>query len=110
MFFEEPYLSLPKDAQYYFNVLIICIALAPDYAEELFGNNSIVDLWDIQRVNDARPVAIHTYVSRNLNKDFDYEIECFPHQVVEVTDNVAFYDMIDYDTDDPWRLDPDAIY
>ena len=56
MFFDEPYLHLPKDAQYYFNILIVCIAVSPEYAQEIFQQN-IIDMWDIQNVNDGRPFA-----------------------------------------------------
>ena len=78
MFFDEPYLQLPQDAQYYFNVLILCIAVSPQFAQEMFQNN-IVDMWDIQKVTDARPIAIHIYITHHINKDFDYEIQCLPH-------------------------------
>lgn len=109
MFFDEPYLDLPEKAQYYFNILIISIAISPQYAQEIFQNKAI-SLWDIQGVNDPRPIAIHIYTSYHINKDFYYEVQCIPHQVLEVNENeISFYEMIDYDTSDPWRLDPDAI-
>lgn len=109
MFFDEPYSQLPQDAQYYFNVLILCIAVSPQFAQEMFQNN-IVDMWDIQKVTDARPIAVHIYITHHINKDFDYEIQCLPHQVLEIDPKigVSFYEMIDYNTDDPWRLDPDV--
>lgn len=109
MFFDEPYSQLPQDAQYYFNVLILCIAISPQFAQEIFQNN-IVDMWDIQKVTDARPIAIHIYITHHINKDFDYEIQCLPHQVLEIDPKigVSFYEMIDYNTNDPWRLDPDV--
>lgn len=109
MFFDEPYLDLPEKAQYYFNILIISIAISPQYAQEIF-QNKVINLWDIQGVNDPRPIAIHIYTSYHINKDFDYEVQCIPHQVLEVNENeISFYEMIDYDTSDPWRLDPDAV-
>ena len=88
MFFDEPYNALPKDAQYYFNILIICVAVSPQYAQEIFQQN-IIDMWDIQNINDGRPFAVH-------------------NQVLEVDPKlgISFYEMIDYDIDDPWRLDP----
>lgn len=90
MFFD----TLPKRAQYYFNILIISIAVQLD----ILGHKNTVDLWD----NNARPTALHIY----LDRDSDY----IPHQVLEITPNnkISFYDMIDYDTDDPWGLEPDT--
>lgn len=107
MFFDEPYNALPKDAQYYFNILIICIAVSPQYAQEIFQQN-IIDMWNIQNINDGRPFAVHIYTTHHINKDFEYELQCLPHQVLEVDPKlgISFYEMIDYDTDDPWRLDP----
>ena len=73
MFFDEPYLHLPKDAQYYFNVLIVCIAVSPEYAQEIFDSN-ITDIWDIQNVTEGRPIAVHIYITHHINKDFDYSL------------------------------------
>ena len=99
MFFDTPYSELPKRAQYYFNILIISIAVQPEVLTDILGHKNTVDLWDVQNA------------SYNLDRDSDYEICCIPHQVLEITPNnkISFYDMIDYDTDDPWGLEPDAI-
>lgn len=41
-----------------------------------------------------------------MEEDLDFEIAMYPHKVVEISSNgVAWYDMIDFDTDDPWSLD-----
>ncbi len=108
MFFDEPYNALPKNAQYYFNILIVCIAVSPQYAQETFQQN-IINMWDIQGITDGRPYAVHIYTTHHINKDFQYELQCLPHQVLEVDSEqgISFYDMIDYYTDDPWRLEPE---
>lgn len=76
MFFDEPYLDLPEKAQYYFNILIISIAISPQYAQEIFQNKAI-SLWDIQGVNDPRPIAIHIYTSYHINKDLIMKYSVF---------------------------------
>ena len=73
MFFDTPYSELPKRAQYYFNILIISIAVQPEVLTDILGHKNTVDLWDVQNINNARPTALHIYASYNLDRDSDYD-------------------------------------
>lgn len=106
MFFDESEYDLPKDAQYYFNILVICVAVSPRYAQNIFDKD-IIDIWDIQQITNPRPNVVHVFVDKHIDEDIDFLIECFPHSVVEIDQQkIGFYDMIDFDTNDPWRIDP----
>lgn len=106
MFFDTPGHYLSNNAQYYFNILVICIAVSPTHAQYILDKN-ISDIWYMQQITDSRPKVIHIFVDEMMDKDIDYLIECFPHSVVEVNQQrIYFYDMIDFDTDDPWEINP----
>lgn len=114
LFFDEHPLHLPKDAVYYFNILVICIAVSPEYTDEIFPEG-VVDLWYCDHLTDPRPYAIHFYAVDDVEEMYDeeaddyndYEITFHPHCVVETDPKlgITWFHMIDFDTDDNWRID-----
>lgn len=105
-FFDIKPSSLPEGAQYFFNILVITIAVTPEIWEELIGNLSIQHIWYAEDLTAPEPQAICLYQEEEMEEDCDFEIAMYPHRVVELYNNdIAWYDMIDFDTDDPWRLD-----
>lgn len=92
----------------YFNVLLISICVSLDVAKQIFldGMN---ELWDIQGITDDFPWVVHIYVDdRTLSRDEEWSIMCIPHTAIQVgSDNkIQWYHMIDWDTKDPWDLEP----
>lgn len=108
---------LPKDSSYYFNILVKCIAISPQCAEECEFPDGVQEIWYLDNINSSHPFITRVYVDNGLDEEnFDADIEfadtlfevyCYPHQVVEITkDNqILHYDFIDFDFSDPWRLD-----
>lgn len=105
-FFDLDPSSLPSgNNQYYFNVLVKCIALRPgDMELPLIAG--IVDLWYIEHITDPRPWVAHFYIDEENAKD---KVEEYPHCVVEVCENgeLAWYPMIAWDTIDRWDFEKD---
>lgn len=109
--------SMPNDAEYYFNILVVNIAVRESLQfnqDEFFS-----DIWDISHITDPRPYVIHLYAEEDTILDEEYEenenyiIELFPNVAVEVspTLGVSFYSMFDDEDDegdiqfeDLWRL------
>lgn len=109
-FYNIPEHGLPQNGQYYFNILVICIAIKPDWRLEIFGNSQINDVWYLDNITSVRPYVYHFYIEQELINDkdnVDFYIEAYPHCVVEIRDdyNICFYEMIDFDTDDLWEID-----
>lgn len=107
-FFDEKPHDLAPDGQYYFNVLVKTIAVNPQCAD-IMRQQNLDELVSIEHITDARPYIIYCYIGYHLDKDTEYEIECCPHCVVEVsaTEGITWWDMLDFDTDDFWRIDLD---
>lgn len=105
-FFDEDPMSLPRDGQYYFNILVRTIAVNPRCAEQYLGKD-IDEMCFIEKLTDPRPQMYYCFVDDELDEDLDFEIECFPHCVVEVSKSlgVSWWEMLDFDTEDPWRID-----
>ena len=100
-FFDIPNQALPQNCEYYFNILVISIAVPVGTLE---GVESIDDL---SRIKNARPLYLSIYESEECKKD--WEISVYPHSVVEVntkTNEVSWYDMIDFETERPWAIEP----
>lgn len=110
-FFDINPNHLPHDGQYYFNVLVITIALNLETWQEAIEDISIEGLesiWYTDQLTSPRPTAIHVYYEEELDGEegCDFEITAYEHKVVEISSNgIAWYDMIDWDTDDPWDFD-----
>lgn len=110
-FFEEDPMSLPQDGQYYFNILVKTIAINPQQAEQYLGKG-IDEIVYIDQITGPRPYIFYCYIDDELDKDIEYEIEYIPHCVVEVSESlgVSWWEMLDFDTEDPWRIDLDEEY
>lgn len=130
-FYDIPAEGLPEGHRYYFNVLMICIAISPQLASEIFPVQGLEELYFVDQITDIRPVAYHIYIEPELGiwevleeenleeeqlqdeegEELDSELECeiqlFPHSVVEIAENgeISFFDMLDFDTRDLWRID-----
>lgn len=107
-FFDEDPKNFQQSAQYYFNVLVKTIAIHPNLARQIFNTN-IEEIFFIDKITSPRPNIIYCFIDDELDEDTEFEIEYFPHCVVEVSEitGVTCYDMLDFDTDDPWRIDLD---
>jgi hypothetical protein len=81
--------------------LVYCVAVDP----EVFPYKNMQDIWYIDKINSPKPSIFHFYIDPTI--EYEWEIEAFPHSVVEITPKgvISFYDMIDFDTEDPWRID-----
>ena len=108
-FFDYDPMSCPRDGQYYFNILVTNIGINP-LMENGPLDQGIVDFWDIQNINEPRPSITHVYIDDTLEEDIDLDITRVPHCVVEVSASfgISWEHMIDFDTDDPWRIDLDG--
>ena len=106
-FYDIKDTALPEGGQYYFNILVINLAIQQDLWEQNFSKDT-TDFWNLENINGSRPTAVHLYQERRLNDEF-WEAECVPHAVIEVLQNgeISWYTMIDFDTGDPWRIDYD---
>ncbi|MCM1217377.1 MAG: hypothetical protein NC548_23015 [Lachnospiraceae bacterium] len=65
-------------------------------------------MWNLESVTAARPTVYHFFVEPNISVGLDFAVMVFPHTVISVnnkTTEVTFFDMIDFVTDDPWRID-----
>ena len=102
-FFNLPMEALPRDTEYYFNVLIfICCVKA-----ETFINN-LTRVEDISRVKEPRPICVLWCVDDEVPEN-TVTVEYFDHAVVEVntkTNEVCWYDMLDFDCERLFAIEP----
>lgn len=112
-FYNIDPMTLPAEAIYYHNVLMICVGIIP----ENWSFNDTNEIWYLDQVTSARPTAYIFYPDEELEEDIDdegnpldFEITLIPHCVVEVCDNnsVRWYstqsDEDDFDLKDAWRI------
>lgn len=96
------------DAAFYFNVVILNIYVNPirERGLDLFPQG-VKRIWYLENIWSPRPSAIQFVLDPTLPKDEEYEFEVFSHMVLEVspTEGVMYYDMLDYETRDPWQLE-----
>lgn len=106
--------SMPHDAEYYFNILVVNIAVRESL--QMGNEDFYTDIWDISHITDPRPYIIHLYTEDDelFEDDERYMIMLYSNTAVEVspTLGVSFYDMFDDDDDegdiqleDLWRLE-----
>lgn len=99
-FFDENPLNMPFDAQYYFNVCVINIAVRRSLGGEF------EDIWDLSEITGPRPYVIHIFLDEEdtFEDDRKWDIEMMHHCIVEVSDSlgVSFYvsESTDIDLDD----------
>lgn len=79
-FFNQGAMALPRDAQYYFNVCVINVAVRRSLESEF------EDVWDLSGILDSRPFVYHFYLDDEdaFDEDEDWVIEIEHHCVVEV--------------------------
>ena len=112
--FNIPPSSMPTDASYYFNVLVVNIAVKESLQ---YGRNEFFsDIWDISHITDPRPFVVHLYAEddNEFDDDENYIVELFANMAVEISQSlgISFYDMFDDEDDegdiqleDLWRLE-----
>lgn len=105
-FFDEDLKN--TDNEYYFNVLVTTIAINQNCTNR-YLDSGINEITYIEKITSPKPQIVYCFVDNELDKDLEYEILNFPHCVVEVDAEKGIYwwNMIDFDTDDPWRIDLD---
>lgn len=94
-------------AQFYFNVLVICIAVSPSQAEYIFGNKDVQEFYTIDELTSSRPIFKYFYINDDIKEDLGFEVVYNPHSIVVLSDGeVTWYDMIDFLTEDLWEINP----
>lgn len=113
MFFDLNPLGMPYNAQYYFDVCVINIAVRRSLAP------TFEDIWDLSAVLCPRPYVVHLFADNNetFDEDMRYEVNIEHHCIVEVNgteigffttdssddeDDVGWCDILDID--DFWRF------
>lgn len=104
--------SLPKEAQYYHNVLIVLVGITPqkwDYEEHK-------EIWSLEEITAPRPTVYCFYSEPELleqehdEEEVDFEITIIGHCVVEVCgQEVSWYEGMEpprdkFDAKDLWRI------
>lgn len=104
-FFKMDPLGFPKGAQFYFNLVIATIEIS--FESDLLPKD-IYDYWYLGGIKEARPFAIYIYRHSEKTNDNHYDFDVFEHCVLEVDEDqeVSWYDMVDYETEDPWDPTP----
>lgn len=118
MFFDIPKSRMPNDSTYYFNVLVFFITIQPQYAQEYGLTDDITEIWYTEHITDSRPYVINICLTddgyydleeqeEEEYSDTEFQMCAFPHQVIEITNDgtIIPYDFIDFDFNDPWRID-----
>lgn len=98
-FFDVDPMSLPHDAQYYFDVTVINIAVR----ERL--NGEFEDIWSLREVTSPRPIVLHIFKDDDstFESNRNVEVEVIHHAILEVCGTeVSFWlsDTTEIDFDD----------
>ena len=103
LFFDIDADGFPKGAQFYFNLIITTIMIP---INSTYLPLDIIDYWYLGGITGSRPFAIHIY--RDGQQKTSQFIETYPHCVLEIdpSGEICWYDMVDYDTKDPWDVTP----
>jgi len=103
-FYELDPLGFPMGSQFYFNIVISTIAIS--YNSTLLPKD-VFDYWYLGGVKESRPFAIYIYRNSHAPEN-EYEVETFTHCVLELDPDqtLCWYEMLDYDTEDPWDPTP----
>lgn len=104
-FFDIDPMTLEAGSQFYFNILVHVLLIAED--DDSIMPLNVYEQWYCQELTAARPKIYGVCRTDDLDEDSLYEVECHPHSVVEITKEgeVMWYDMIDFDTEDPWSFE-----
>ena len=107
MFYEMSLAELPQGAKYFFNIVIALIAIPVD-SDYILPLN-IQRYWYLGALTDPRPHAILFFRDASItDPSVEFEYEIIPHCVIAITQqqDVNWYEMVDYDTEDPWDPTP----
>lgn len=89
-FFDLDPLGAPKDAQYYFDVCVIGVAVRRSLGGEF------EDIWDLRGILEPRPFVYHFFQDEEDSfEDGDkWDVMVYHHCVVEISDmlGVCFYE------------------
>lgn len=106
-FYEIDPMAFPQGAQFFFNLVISTIEIPID--DDVLPAN-IMDYWYLGGIREPQPFAIHIYRNPEITikKDYRYEVIAYTHCVLEIDQDqsVCWYEMVDYDTEDPWDPTP----
>ncbi len=103
---------MPNDAEYYFNILVVNIAIRESLQQ---GQEEVLsDIWDISCITEPRPYVVHLYTEDDsfFEEDENFIVEFYPNRAVEVSASlgVSFYDMLEEDEeDDEEEFDGDIV-
>ena len=112
-FYDIDPTTLPKDALYFHNVLLVLVATDP----QLWEYEDCDQIWHLNQITSPQPTAYCFYPDSELQEQededgevSDFEIILVNHAVVEVCGNeVSWYEGVDDDEEDfdireSWRL------
>ena len=105
-FYEIDPLGFPAGSQFFFNVVVATIAIS--YESDILPKE-VYDYWYLGGIRESRPFAIYIYRNSGKSKfDNSFDVETYTHCVVELDKDqtICWYDMVDYETEDPWDPTP----
>lgn len=115
-FFDWEPNSLPAQAQYFFNIVVVIILADNETMDELIGKG-IQTYWNIENITEPRPYVIGLVrltdeeiaaEGEEFGEELQYIMEIHSHCVVEVDPQlgVSWYNMFNDEESeqDPWRL------
>lgn len=102
-FYDIDPMALEPGSRFYFNVMVHIMLIHED---DDFLPKDIDEQWYCNKLTDARPKIYGVCRTDELSYEEVCDIQCYPHCVVEITkeQEVLWYDMLDFDTDDPWEI------
>ena len=108
-FFDIKPEAFPQDGQYYFNILVITVAMNTQTWQAVMEDvqiEGIQNIWYTDELTTPEPTATCLYLDKDLDKEeVDFCIAAHPHKVVEISNSgICWYDMLDFDTDDLWGI------
>ena len=107
MFYDIDPTAFPQGAQFFFNILVALFSI-PLESDSILPLN-IERYWYLEALTKPQPYAILFFRDASItDPTVEFEYELIPHCVIEITQQqeVSWYEMVDYDTDDPWDPTP----
>lgn len=78
-FFDIPREFFSKNSDFYFNILVISIAVRPELMREYLGVDGIDSIWFLTHLTDSRPKFIYCYAEEKVESDLEFEVYCESH-------------------------------
>lgn len=103
-FYDIDPLAFPKGAQFFFNIVISTIAIS--YNSDILPKE-LYDYWYLGGIKESQPFAIYIYRSQD-KIDNNCNPDIYTHCVLEIDpdQSICWYDMVEYETEDPWDPTP----